>query len=131
MIGLDTNVLVRFLVKDEPRQAAKATIYIHEACSRNESLWLNHIVLCELVWVLESAYDQPKTAILDVLEKILLTKQFEVERKDDVWAAIEQYRNRAGDFSDQLLGRRNRSSGCDHTVTLDQSLKGSSLFRLL
>jgi predicted nucleic-acid-binding protein len=131
MIGLDTNVLVRFLVKDDPRQAAKATAYIHEACSRDESLWLNHIVLCELVWVLESAYDHPKTAILDVMEKLLLTKQFQVERKDDVWAAIEQYRNGAGDFADHLLGRRNRSSGCEHTVTFDQSLKGSSLFRVL
>ena len=47
------------------------------------------------------------------------------ERKDDVWAAIEHYRNRAGDFSDHLLGRRNHSSGCDHTVTFDQSLKRS------
>ena len=131
MIGLDTNVLVRFLVKDEPRQAAKATAYMYEACSRNESLWLSHIVLCELVWVLESAYNHPKAAILDVLERLLLTQQFAVERKDDVWAAIEQYRNQAGDFSDHLLGRRNRSSGCEYTVTFDQSLKRSSLFRLL
>ena len=52
MIGLDTNVVVRYLVKDDPRQAEKAATFIQKQSRRNDVLFLNHIVLCELVWVL-------------------------------------------------------------------------------
>jgi len=131
MIGLDTNVLVRYLVKDDPRQASKASAYIRSAIERSETLFLNHIVLCEVVWVLESAYRYPKNAVLDVLEKVLLTKQFRIERKDEVWAALEEYRENEGDFADYLIGRANHSRGCEHTVTFDQTLKGSQTFRVL
>ena len=131
MIGLDTNVLVRYLVKDDPRQADKASSYIQAQSRRNDGLFLNHIVLCELIWVLESAYGYSKQVILDVLEKILITKQFRIERKDDVWAACAEFRAGQADFSDYLLGRANHSYGCEHTVTFDKSLKGSKGYRLL
>jgi predicted nucleic-acid-binding protein len=131
MIGLDTNVLVRYLVKDDPRQAAKAAAYIRDAIERNETLFLNHIVLCELVWVFELAYRYPKHTVLDVLEKVLLTKQFLIERKDEVWAALGEFREDHGDFADYLIGRANHSRGCEHTVTFDQTLKGSQTFRIL
>ncbi len=131
MIGLDTNVVVRYLVKDDPRQAEKAATFIQKQSRRNDVLFLNHIVLCELVWVLESAYGYEKGVILDVLEKLLITKQFRIERKDDVWAALAEFRVGQGDFSDYLLGRQNHSQGCEHTVTFDKKLRASTAFRLL
>lgn len=130
MIGLDTNVPVRYLVKDDPRQAAKPA-YIRSASERNEPLLLIHIDLCEFVWVLESAYRYPKSTVLEVLEKVLLTKQFRIERKDEVWAALGDFRENQGDFADYLIGRANHSRGCEHTLTFDQTLKGSQTFRLL
>lgn len=131
MIGLDTNVLARYLVKDDPKQAETAASAIRKAGRRDESLFVNHVVLCELVWVLESAYEYPKPEIVEILERLLLTKQLRMERKDDIWAALADYRQGRGDFSDHLLGRTNVSHGCRHTVTFDAGLKGSAAFQIL
>ncbi|HEY3129264.1 MAG TPA: PIN domain-containing protein, partial [Acidobacteriota bacterium] len=78
MIGLDTNVLVRYLVQDEPRQSARARAFIVGAALRKESFFVNSIFLCELVWVLQSKYRYSKEVICDVLEKLLLAEQFEI-----------------------------------------------------
>jgi predicted nucleic acid-binding protein len=69
MIGIDTNVLVRHLVQDDLRQARAATQVITQRCTRDDPGFINRIVLCELVWVLESAYGYPKVTIVAVLEK--------------------------------------------------------------
>ena len=87
--------------------------------------------VCELVWVLESAYGYPKETILEVLEKLLLTRQFKIERKDQVWTALSEFRSGQGDFADYLIGSANVSAGCECTVTFDRSLKNASSFRLL
>ncbi len=82
MQGLDTNVLIRYLTKDDRRQSEKASTTIKRIVASDGSCFINHIVLCELVWVLESAYGYPKKEIADVIEKILMTRQFEIESKD-------------------------------------------------
>lgn len=82
MIGLDTNVLVRYLVRDDRRQAEKASACIREVISKGDCFYINRLVLCELVWVFENSYGFHKKEIADVLEKILATKQFEFEQKD-------------------------------------------------
>ena len=76
------HCLVRYLVRDDKKQAEKAGAYIRKVVAGGECCFINNIVLCELVWVLESAYEYDKAAIADVLERILATKQFELERKD-------------------------------------------------
>ncbi|HUL01269.1 MAG TPA: type II toxin-antitoxin system VapC family toxin [Nitrospirota bacterium] len=131
MNGLDTNVLVRFLVQDDRHQAKRASAYIHRTVSAGKICYINHTVLSELVWVLESAYIYSRKEIAGVLEKLLLTKQFEIDAKDIVKQAIYDYRNGRGDFADYLIGRINRSKGCDTTATFDLALKTSSLFTVL
>ncbi len=131
MKGLDTNVLVRYLVHDDAEQAARAARYIEHAIATEELLLINVIVLCELTWVLESAYDFKKEIIGGVLEKILMTQQFEVEEKDTAWAALGDYRQTGADFADCLIGRKNRASGCVETATFDKALKRLGSFRLL
>jgi predicted nucleic-acid-binding protein len=131
MKGLDTNILVRYLVKDDPRQAEKSVKFIKTTTDSGESCFINHIVLCELVWVLDSAYGYTKKEIIDVLEKILITKQFEIEAKDIVRQAINDYSHGSGDIADYLIGRINRVKGCDITVTFDRLLKHSPGFSLL
>lgn len=131
MIGLDTNVLVRFVVKDDKRQANKASSFIRKAISNGERLYINCTVLCEFVWVLESCYSFKKHEIYSVLEKILITKQFEIELKEIVRKAIDDYRNGKGDLSDYLIGRINNEQGCVQTITFDKTLKNHSLFKLL
>jgi predicted nucleic-acid-binding protein len=131
MTGLDTNVLVRYLVRDDKGQADRASSYIREATANGESCYINHIVLCELVWVLESAYEYKKNEIADVLEKILMTKQFEIQAKDIVRQAVHDYRQGGGDIADHLIGTINQAHGCDHTATFDRALKTSSSFFII
>lgn len=127
MIGLDTNVLLRYLLKDDAAQAARA----ERELERDERFLIDSIVLCELVWVLEAGYGFSRADIAAALERILATAQFEIDGQDLVLTALDDFRRSAADFSDCLIGRRNRSSGAPETVTFDRSLKGLEGFRLL
>jgi predicted nucleic-acid-binding protein len=131
MIGLDTNVLVRYLVMDDPSQGKKASSLIQESAKRNEELFVNNVVLCELVWVLEAAYNFSKSEIADVLEKILMTELIIVQNQDEAWLALNDYRNGTADNSDYFIGRINKSFKCDQTATFDQALRSSELFTQL
>ena len=130
MTGLDTNVLVRFLVGDDRRQCEIAAGVIDEATRNSALCYINNIVFCELVWVLESAYGYHRNEIADILEKLLATRQFLIEQKDVVYLALRQYRQGKADLADYLIGRLNRTAGCSVTVTFDKSLKGEGHFRV-
>jgi predicted nucleic-acid-binding protein len=111
MKGLDTNVLVRYLTQDDPKQAALASKTIEEAAAKKEKLLLQPLVFCELIWVLETAYGFPKGIIVKVLGKILRTAEFEISEKDLLWLALADYHSGKGDFSDYYLGRANERPG--------------------
>jgi predicted nucleic-acid-binding protein len=129
--GLDTNVLVRYLTQDDKGQAEVAAKTIEGAAARGEKMLIQPIILCELVWVLESAYDFPKTDLLRALEGILRVAQFEIVEKDTVWQALSDYRQGKGDFSDYYLGRANEKAGAAITLTFDKTLKGIPRFQVL
>ena len=131
MIGLDTNVLVRYLTHDDPVQYAKAAAFIEAATGRGEPFLVNTAVLCELAWVLGAAYQYSRDEIAGALDQILSTAEFEVERRDDARQALRDFRATKADFSDALIGRINQSLGADHTVTFDRDLKAVEMFRLL
>jgi predicted nucleic-acid-binding protein len=131
MKGLDTNVLVRYLTQDDPKQAAVATKGIEEAAAKDEKIFLHPLVFCDLIWVLESAYGFPKADILKVLEKILRTAEFEISEKDLLWLALADYRSGKGDFSDYYLGRANKRAGAKVTLSFDSALKGEPHFQIL
>ena len=131
MIGLDTNVLVRHLVQDEPSQSRKATQVITRQCTRDDPGFINRVVLCELVWVLESAYGYSKDAIVPVLEKVLRTSQLKIEDVQAAWTAFRLYQKGKADFADCLLGATNRIGGCEWTVTFDQPASKLEGFQLL
>jgi predicted nucleic-acid-binding protein len=131
MIGLDTNVLVRYLTRDDPAQFARASAFIESATGRGEQLLVNAAVLCELVWVLDSAYGYSRQEIAGALERVLATAQFDIERLDEARQALSDFRNTKADFSDALIGRINLALGAGHTVTFDRGLKAVETFRLL
>lgn len=106
MIGIDTNVLVRHLVQDDPRQSRVATEVITKQCTRETPWFVNRIVLCELVWVLESAYGYSKETIVNVLDKLLRTSQLKIEDAQSEWVSFRMYQRGKADFSDCLLGSR-------------------------
>jgi predicted nucleic-acid-binding protein len=127
VIGLDTNVLLRYLLRDDPVQATRAA----RELERDEKFLIDGIVLCEAVWVLDAGYGFSRAAIAAALERIVATAQFEIDDHDVVLAALEDFRRSAADFSDCLIGRRNRRAGASETVTFDRTLKSLSGFRLL
>jgi len=131
MIGLDTNLLVRYLTRDDPAQYAKAAAFIDTAVGRGEQFLVNTTVLCELVWVLGAAYGYSREEIAGALERVFATSQFDIERLDDARRALSDYRSTKADFSDALIGRVNRSLGASHTVTFDRDLKALDTFRVL
>lgn len=118
MIGLDTNVLVRYLVQDNPEQAQQAKCAIEQATAKNIPIFINQIVICELLWVLSYSYDYSKDALIDLLQKILSTKQFEMEGREILWAAFGLYKKSKADFADCLLGIKNHRAGCSTTMTI-------------
>ena len=128
MIGLDTNVVVRYLVQDDPTQSRKATALIEGAIARGDRLYLCSVVLCELVWVLEAAYGIRKSEVAETLEKILLAAQFEIEHRDCARAALLDFRRSRADFSDCLLGRIHEAAGCESTTTFDRAARGLTTF---
>lgn len=131
MIGLDTNVLVRYLVQDDVAQARAAAAAIEGAASRGEGLFVAAVTLCELVWVLESAYERPRAAIAAALEQIVRTGDFTLEHADHVRGAVAAYKTTSADFADALVGHINEAAGCERTVTFDRGLKRLPQFRVL
>ena len=131
MIGIDTNVLIRYLVQDDPMQAQAATQLIESTCTKDTPGLLNHLVLCETIWVLEGCYSQPKTTLMKTIEQILRVTQLRVHEPLVVWQALEDYREHQTNFSDHLLSRINRNRDCTTTMTFDRQASKSPVFTLL
>ncbi len=131
MIGLDTNLLIRYLVRDDPSQFDRARAEIEAAANRDEPLMINAIVLCEVVWVLGSAYDYSRTEIADAIEQILATAQFVIEWSDEARQALRDCRTTKAGFTDAFIGRINSSLSAAPTMTFDRDLAPLATFRVL
>ncbi len=131
MIALDTNVLVRYLVQDDPAQAKLATQFIEITCTDDEPCFIGQIVLCELAWVLEGNYGQDRNQIDHVIEELLQVGQLEVQQPEVVWRALSDYKSSNADFPDHLLTRVNQSAGCTCTITFDKKASKQPTFQLL
>ena len=128
MIALDTNVLVRYLTEDDEVQAERAAALVEGALSRGEKLYVGHVVLCELAWVLGGAYRRPRSDIAAALRGLLSAAQVQVEDADLAHRALARYeRGRAG-FADFLIGERATAAGCDVVATFDGRLLGEDGF---
>ena len=131
MNAVDTNVLARYIVRDDARDAAAATTLIEQEFSADNPAIVTQIVLCELVWVLRGAYRFNRSPIVTALDKILSTALFSFEDRDLLRQALDEYRDGDGDLADYVIGARNARSGCEVTVTFDRGLRGSERFSLL
>jgi len=132
VIGLDTNVLVRYITQDDPDQARLVTNFLESRCSRKSPCFINHIVLCELVWVLRRCYQVGNKQALAIIEQILRTVQFQVQEPQVVWNALRMAKSGKADFPDCLISMINQSEGCKSTITLDQNaakIKGMELIK--
>jgi predicted nucleic-acid-binding protein len=131
VIGLDTNVIVRYLVQDEPRQSAAATRFFERTISPDNPGFITGIALCEVVWVLVECYSADRARIRSVLEGLLTSKQLAIEDPDAVWKALRAWDASAADFSDALIGQIVAARGGGKTVTFDRAAAKLPGFELL
>lgn len=131
MMGLDTNVLIRYILQDDPPQSAAATAFIESACTASSAGFVCNIVLVELVWVLEQGYGYDKEAILGVLKQLSATTELVLETPLLVRQTIQTFEDSNAGFADCLLSAINRHSGCEETVTFDKKAGKLPDFKLL
>lgn len=126
MIGLDTNILVRFIAADHPAQTAAAARLI-DSLSSDAPGYLSLVVLAELIWVLQFSYRFDKQEIEKVLERLLRSKELVLERKETVSQALIKFRSSRADFADCLIERCGSSAGCEHVFTFDRRAAASGM----
>jgi predicted nucleic-acid-binding protein len=129
LIGLDTNVLVRYLVQDDEAQAAAASEVI-ESLSATERGFVSLLALAETTWVLTRSYHLDRPAVAEIIDRLLGLPELVVERHDLAVRAAAALRDGA-DFSDALIERAGDEAGCAHTVTFDRGASARAGMRLL
>jgi predicted nucleic-acid-binding protein len=131
VIGLDTNVIVRYVTQDDARQAAAASRLFEHVLTNAQPGFVGLITLCELVWVLADCYDADKARIAAVVEGLLGSRQLMVEEAEVVWQALRTWKKSSADFSDVLLGQVLLARGCEKVVTFDKAAARLPGFDLL
>ena len=120
MIGLDTNILVRYLTQDDPTQARLANKIIDEQLTSRNPGFISSIVLVEVVWVLEVCYKQTKIAIEKIVSGLLTTRQLMIDEADLVYLALKRFSGGNADFSDALIAVISESRGCTSILSFDK-----------
>jgi predicted nucleic-acid-binding protein len=119
MIGLDTNVLVRFLTHDDPVQTPVA-IKLMSSLSPSSPGFVSLVAIAELTWVLTSLYRLEKSEVELVVENLLRSDALVVERSEIVWQALRKFKTCNAGFSDCLLERCGEAAECLYTFTFDK-----------
>jgi predicted nucleic-acid-binding protein len=119
MLGIDTNVLVRFLVRDDQTQFEKVRKLLKREVSNGRRVFINQLVLLETEWVLRSRYGLAKTQMLETISGLLDAPDVQLEDEPSIEEAVFVWRDANADFADCLIGARNRRLGCKATATFD------------
>jgi predicted nucleic-acid-binding protein len=131
MIGLDTNVLVRYLTQDDALQSSKATDLIERTLTESEPGYISIVAMVETIWVLERTYEFSATDISVVIERMLQAPVLTVESEQEVFTAMVALKERRASFSDALIGALGAKTGCSRTVTFDRRAARLGSFQLL
>jgi predicted nucleic-acid-binding protein len=131
VIGLDTNVLVRYLVQDDPTQSARAAELIERRLSQTNPGYISLVAMVETTWVLDSAYGFSRREIASAIERILQADVFFVQDEQEVFTAMVALRSGKGSFADALIGELGSAAGCSCTYTFDRKATQLSTFRML
>ncbi|MHB1730027.1 MAG: PIN domain-containing protein [Leptospirillum sp.] len=119
MIGLDTNVLVRYIAQDDSKQSPQAT-NLMESLTADAPGYVSIVSVVELVWVLTGCYALTRSEVCEVLETLLRTKEIIVANADTVWKALRLFKEINADFADCLIDRSANEAGCNYTTTFDR-----------
>lgn len=131
MIGLDTNVLIRYIVRDDVGQAGASTRLVESECTSENPGLINPIVLCELVWVLTRGYGYDRLTAARVIRRLLSVQELRVAGAESAWRALRHFEKGKADFADYLIGVSNQEGKASFTYTFDQRAAESDLFRMV
>lgn len=119
MIGLDTNVLVRYIMQDDIKQSPMATRIV-ESLTAESPGFVPLVAIVELGWVLSSAYELSQSQLIEAFEALLRTKELVLERGETVWKGLRLMQRSGGDFADCLIACSAEAAGCANTMTFDR-----------
>jgi len=123
MIGIDTNVLVRYLTQDDAAQAARATHFMEAELGPAQQGFISVVVLVELCWVLQSLYRVTTLELLDLIDDLLRSRHLQLEHRAAVQAAVHALRQSpkaSAGLADVLITHIGQALGCSHTVSFDK-----------
>ena len=130
MVGLDTNVIVRYVMQDDERQSAVANRIIDEELTPANKGFVTTVVLCEVLWVLTRSYGRKREGIADFLDAFLDSDTLEFEHSECVMQAYRDSKVASADFADCLIGHVNRKHGTSTTLAFDRDASRLEYFRL-
>lgn len=120
MIGLDTNILIRYLTQDDPIQSRKAADILERRLTEENPGFISVVVMAEIVWVLDRAYGLADREIVAAIERMLQTDVLLVENEREVFTAMIMLKEGRGSFADALIAQLGGRAGCIHTLTFDE-----------
>ncbi len=120
MIGIDTNVLVRYIAQDDVAQSRRASTLIEKECTADKPGLVGLIVLVEVVWVSESVYNATKAQVTEIVRRILSIKQLAVQDAEVAWKALRLFEANNADFADCIVACSATSEGCNQVMTFDK-----------
>ena len=131
MVGLDTNVILRYLLQDDPKQTTLANHIVDQVLSDRNPGFISLVTVLEMVWVLRSLLKQTPTEIATHLEHLLAAESLEVQNGQQVFEAAFALKRGTGEFEDALVGALNAWAGCSHTLTFDKRALRMPYFQLI
>ncbi len=131
MIGLDTNVVLRYLLQDDPKQTPLANRIFEHVLNERRPGFINLVTVLEIVWVLRSLARQTNAEIATHIERLLAADSLEVQNEQQVFEAAYALRRGTGEFEDALIGALSAWAGCAHTLTFDKKALRMPYFQLI
>jgi len=120
MIGLDTNILIRYLTQDDRAQSAKATEILEHRLTKNNPGFVSVVVMVETAWVLDRAYGLTAQETATAIERLLQVEVLAIENEQEVFTAMVALKQGRGSFADALIAELGARAGCTRTLTFDQ-----------
>ncbi len=131
MIGVDTNILVRFLTGDDAKQSSRVYAFFKNVEEEKKELFISSLVVLELVWVLESVYEIERIEILESIHSLIQMPIFHIENLTTIQNFILDAQHSKYDLSDLLIAQTAKTNGCEKVFTFDKNVSKHKLFQLL
>jgi predicted nucleic-acid-binding protein len=131
VIGLDTNVVLRYLLQDDPKQSHQANQIFEQQLNEQNPGFISLVTVLELVWVLRSLLKRSPSEIANHIEQLLAADSLQIQNEQQVFEAAFAFRHGTGEFEDALIGALNAYAGCSCTLTFDRKAARLTHFHMV